>query len=601
MTQLQQTARPPARTDHASSGRAWPRRGSVVRLFALPLLLGGLVACGGDDGSTDPANEPDVPSVTGVSPAQGTSGTEVRVDGGNLSSNSEVFFDDLPSPRVELEAGSLFALAPAGLQAGATYDVRVVNTLGSVSAADTAAAVFEAIAPADLRVNGVTKPQGLEGMTVIIEGKAFGDSLDLSEGAVFFEGSDGAPLGAAIEDPENDWTDGFIVTSVPQAIADTSKIWVETALGASDSVDFRILQSGQFSPSNIEWTPTTSLPAPLQGLGAAFVPVEGGPSPANYIFVYGGADADNTARTAVYRNTVLQDGSLDGAWSEMVALPEGRAYQATAAATAFTAALDTTETVGVLYALGGVNADGSNVGTVQLARISPDGSLGAWMTTTPLPEELHSADAVLFRGYMYVAGGAGNDDAARSKVYRAKVGTDGALEDWTEMDDLPVSVAHRAFVNFGPFLYWVGGETGQSAPVSSTRTGTETAEVFLARLNLRTADIGAEGWTTTESMAKSRSKHSTVFAGGALFTTSGIFAGEPGSSENTFANLRSDGTLEPWQGATGAETIAAELTISLYNQALVTFIDQDGTGHLLVLGGADIGSEGTPSDFVVWY
>ena len=95
--------------------------------------------------------------------------------------------------------------------------------------------------------------------------------------------------------------------------------------------------------------------------------------------------------------------------------------------------------------------------------------------------------------------------------------------------------------------------------------------------------------------------HSAIFSGGSLFVTSGLYAGNAGSSENTFAQLLNDGTLNPWQGATGAETIATALGYSLYNEAAITFIDNNGAGHVLVLGGARRDMEGTPSDAVVYY
>ncbi|MDX1567029.1 MAG: IPT/TIG domain-containing protein [Longimicrobiales bacterium] len=591
---------PAARSVPEHGARSWSGRARAVRLGLLPALLGIFVACGGDDGPTA-TEQPTQPSIASVSPNEGTAGTEVRIDGTGFEDGTQVFFDGLESPRVQLESGSLFALAPTGIALGTTYDVRVVNTVQSLEAADTAEATFTGITPGNLRVNGVTKPRGLEGMTVIIEGRAFGDSLDLSEGQVFFEATDGSALQATVSDPTTDWADDFIVTSVPAGIADTSKVWVETLLGASDSVEFRLLQSGEFSPSNINWTQTTALPQPLQGLGAVFVPVESGSAPANYVFTMGGADGTNTAQAAVYRNTVQQTGELSGSWSTLTDMPGARAYHTATAATAFTAALDTTTTVAVLYALGGVDETGATVSTVQMARVAPDGSVGAWQTTTDLPAGLHSASAAVFRGYLYVAGGADASDVAQSAMYRAKVNEDGTLGSWTQMDNLPAAMAYGSLVNFGPFLYAVGGETATSAPVTSTQTGTETAQVYFARLNLRTADLDDTGWIATETMAKARSKHSTVFAGGALFVTSGIFSGTPGSSENAFAVLNSDGTLQPWQGATGAETINAELGKSLYNQAMVTFIDDSGTGHLLVLGGADIANEGTPSDAVVWY
>ncbi len=95
-----------------------------------------------------------------------------------------------------------------------------------------------------------------------------------------------------------------------------------------------------------------------------------------------------------------------------------------------------------------------------------------------------------------------------------------------------------------------------------------------------------------------------------MFATSGVYSGDVGSLENVFAPFLTGGAglLEPWNGATGAELIETELGYGLYNQAAVYFIDQDGNGHVLVLGGAQRYDpvsnpvpDGTPSDGVVYY
>jgi hypothetical protein len=89
----------------------------------------------------------------------------------------------------------------------------------------------------------------------------------------------------------------------------------------------------------------------------------------------------------------------------MTALPAARAYHATAAASAYTAALDTTTTGGWLYALGGVDSTGATVNTAWYAKVALDGSVGTWRTTTPLPGGLHSAARSSFAAW-YLVGGA---------------------------------------------------------------------------------------------------------------------------------------------------------------------------------------------------
>jgi hypothetical protein len=122
----------------------------------------------------------------------------------------------------------------------------------------------------------------------------------------------------------------------------------------------------------------------------------------------------------------------------------------------------------------------------------------------------------------------------------------------------------------------------------------------MARVNLRTGDL-ATAWTPLSSMSKGRSKHNTVVGGGYLFTTSGVYSGNPGSSENTYAQINADGTVSSWNGATGTNTIGTLLGYDLYNEAAVSFVDATGTGHVLVLGGAKRQNAGRASAAVVFY
>lgn len=563
--------------------------------LALALALG-LAACGDDDPSGPTGT---TPSLTSASPAEGTTGTEVRIDGTGLEAGATVSFGTLESDSVDHESGALFAFAPAGLTAGSTYDITVTNPGGQ---SDRLTAAFTAVAPSASRVNGVSKPTGLQGMTIIIEGSGFGDDLALSGGKVWFTNSDGTEIEAVIADSAADWTNTFIVTSVPTGVTDTSSLWVETSTGESERIEFRLIQSGTFSPSTISWTQTTALPQGLQGLGAVFVPVEEGITPANYVFVAGGGDSLGVATDVVYRATVDETGALGAAWSSLTGLPAARAYHATAAATGYTAALDTTTTAAYIYVIGGQAADSSVVATVYIGHVSLAGEVTGWTTGEPLPQALHSASAVLFRGFVYVSGGAGADGAPVTTVYRAAVAEDGTLGAWETLPAaLPVAAAYHSMLNFGPFLYVVGGDSTAVAPWQATTSGGELSDVYKARINLRTGELTAEGWEATTFMGKGRSNHSTVFAGGDLFVTSGIYSGQAGSSENIYGSVASDGTVAAWNGATGSNTIGAVLGYHLYNQAAVAFIDAAGNGHVLVLGGAHRASAGTPSAAVVYY
>jgi len=254
----------------------------------------------------------------------------------------------------------------------------------------------------------------------------------------------------------------------------------------------------------------------------------------------------------------------------------------------------------LIYALGGIDASGATVSTVYYSKVSLDGSNGPWLTTTALPVALHSASAVVFRGYVYLAGGADGQNAPTKSAWRAAVNPDGTLGPWQTMTGLSNGAAFQGLVNFGPYLYAVGGDGGTVSPMQSTTSGGEMSSAFLSRVNLRTGDL-ATAWSPLASMSKGRSKHNTVVGGGFLFTTSGVYSGQAGSSENTYSQINADGTISSWNGATGTNTIGTLLGYDLYNEAAIGFVDASGKGHVLVLGGAKRASAGRASAAVVYY
>lgn len=566
----------------------------MSRMRSMIIAVVAITACGGGDKGTAPIIVPLV--ADSINPARGTTGTIVRLFGSAFADSAHVFFNGLQSPRVERQGNQLFVTVPEGLVRGTTYDVRAVNRDGG---ADTLAAAFQAVSPSVSRVNGVTKPTGLIGMTVLIEGDAFGD---YHHGKIFFSGSGGAPIQAVIADTLNDWTNNYVVTTVPAGTSNASQIVVQTATGTSSTISFNLISGSTFSPSTITWTQTSALPQPLQGLGAAFIPpANAGVNPDNYVFVVGGAaDQTNVATSAVYRAQAQQSGALS-AWTPAAnPLPVPRAYHATVAASAYTAAVDTTTTEAYLYAIGGVDGSGATVNTVYYSKVALDGSNGVWQTTTPLPAAVHSAGAVVFRGYVYVTGGADGQNAPTSTALRAAVNADGTLGAWQPIAALPGGAAYQSLMNFGPYLYAIGGDGNTVTTVQATTSGGEMSATYLARVNLRTGDL-ASTWAPLATMSKGRSKHNSVVSGGYLFTTSGVYPGAAGSSENTYSQISADGTVGSWNGATGTNTIGTLLGYDLYNEAAITFVDATGKGHVLVLGGAKREAPGRASSAVVYY
>jgi hypothetical protein len=447
-------------------------------------------------------------------------------------------------------------------------------------------------APVLLLVNGVTKATGLVGMTVLLEGREFAEAR---YGNVYFLSVDGGALEAAT----SEWGNEYIVATVPQGTATESKVWVATRWGVTDSLELTLINAQTFSPSNINWTRTTDLPLALQGLGAVFVPVEYGSDRAKYIFTVGGATGGtNVATDAVFRGAVQESGAISGWDASVTQLPSERAYHAVAVATPYTAPLDTT-TAAHIYAIGGIDAAGATLSSVVYSTVGLDGRAGAWQNANDLPAPLHSARARVYRGYLYVVGGATGQNAAVADAYRAPVHADGSLGAWELIPALPTAAAHHGLVSFGPYLYVVGGDTAAVSPANSGTSGTETAASYMARIDMRDGTV--PGWTAISTPGKARGKHGMMSAGGSVVVTSGMYSGQVGSSENSYATINADGTLSTWGGATGSSIIQVVLGYGIFNQAAISFVDADGNGHVVVLGGGIRGSAGEASAGVVYY
>jgi hypothetical protein len=550
------------------------------------MLLAALaVACGDDDG-TAPERMPE-PSVARVEPDHGTVGTEVKVVGANFRLGAEVFFDGLESDSVDVANDTLiFALAPAGLTAGAVYDVTVVNR-DSTSAA--LAGAFTAVAPDLDFVNGASKPSGKIGSTIVIEGDAFGDVRGV--GKVLFSDGAGGTIEATITN-EDDWTNTFILTTVPSGAA-TGDLVVVTATGTSNALTFTVTSEATFSPSLVDWTRTQDLPVGVSGHAAVFVPIDdAGGNTVFHVHVTGGAADDSVPRTDVNFSVIRADGTL-APWTATTPLPAGRAFHASVVATPFNSRV---QGDGWLYVLGGVETKGGDpVATVYRAPLNPDGTLGGWSETTPLPEALHSLEAVVFRSSIYIVGGSRIGDEPVATVYRAPIDTLGELGAWEALPAMPGPRSYHELTLIGNCLQVFDGDSAAVAPDDAALTGTRIGEIARTRIDLRTGDLVAGGWVIDNTTPpKSRSKHTAIIAGGGVLRTAGLYdgIGAFGSSENFFAQIASDCDVGDFSGANNNNSIASKGGGNLFNHAAISYVDANGVARVMILGGDDVDNPG---------
>jgi hypothetical protein len=524
-------------------------------------------------------------------------GTELTLSGANFRSGATVLLDALAADSAQVASpATIYALVPTGVTAGHAYAVQVHNSDGTSIQLATA---FTPVAPVLQYVNGATKPSGNVGSTVIIEGLAFGDRQ--GTGQVLFSNGTGGTIPALIASP-SDWTNTFIVTTVPTGVA-TGDVKVQTATGMSNVLSFTVVSNATFSPATISWTATTALPVGLSGHSVAFAVVGGATTSSNLVYVTGGADSSYAPRSGVYYATIQASGQLS-AWTSTMALPVAVAFHASVVATPFNSRV---KGAGFIYVLGGAtDATGSPTSAVYRGALDTTGAVTSWTSLgTTLPTPVHSLGAVIFRGDLYIAGGAKASNAPVASVYRARIDSTGTLGAWQLQPALPFGRAYQGFGQFGAYLYAFGGDSAAVTPNDSNYTinGTKLSQIVYARINLRTGDLVGPSWTlNTGGLTKAASKHTAVIAGGNVLITAGLYNGAAtGSTEETYAQLNSDGSVASFNGATGSHTIASAGGKDLFNHAALGYVDANGVAHVMVLGGDDVNAPGKKRAEVWFY
>ncbi len=567
-------------------------RSILTRDILLSATLSVFVACGS---GTGPSSGPP-PTLSRVEPATGTVGTELRIEGSNFRAGARVFLGDLEADFPEVTSSSvLFAFVPSGVPVDTPLDVVVRNSDATEA---EALAAFTAVVPNLAFMNGATRPSGNLGSTVVLEGEAFGDLRGTGQ-ALFSDGA-GGTVPAAIT-TEDDWTDTFILTTVPSGAA-TGDVVVQTATGTSDPISFTVTQEATFSPSVVDWRQTTSLPAPVSGHAALFLLAEDGSGQdLQRVYVVGGADGAGSGGTNVWFGAVGSDGTV-AAWDATAGLPAGRAYHAVLAATPFNSRVNGD---GWIYVLGGVASTGDvPLATIYRAPLMSDGTVGSWIEIGALPEPLHSQKAVIFQSRIYIVGGATTGDAPSASVHRAAVDTLGNLGTWEQLTSLPSVRARHAVTLIGNCLHVVGGDNLAVSPGDPALTSARYDVIHRARIDLRSREISAAGWTLDDTKTvKARRSHTSVIAGGGMLNTAGLYEGigNFGSSENMFSQIDADCEVAGFNGANNQNSIKKNGGANLFDHAAVSFVDASGTAHVMILGGDAADQAGQKQDGVWVY
>ncbi|MBI3776129.1 MAG: hypothetical protein HY273_11360 [Gammaproteobacteria bacterium] len=127
-------------------------------------------------------------------------------------------------------------------------------------------------------------------------------------------------------------------------------------------------------------------------------------------------------------------------------------------------ALAATASGDYLYALGGVDADGHYVNTVEVSHVLPDGRLEPWRFTTPLPSGRIYHAAVVAHNDLYVLGGGqgelGDNNTPVASVEKSHILPNGQLSEWQPASPLTTPRRGLQVVALHDALYAIGGYNG---------------------------------------------------------------------------------------------------------------------------------------------
>lgn len=267
-----------------------------------------------------------------------------------------------------------------------------------------------------------------------------------------------------------------------------------------------------------DWQKTENLPAPRTEPEAV---VYNG-----VIYVVGGADSSSIANTVFY-GKINYDGSVQ-VWTSTTPIPAPRKHPGLIAHN------------GRLYVISGeLPGDQPLVGDVFFAAINPDGSLGTWVKTTSLPRYTSDHAFTVLNNKIYVIGGRGPSTIFYKEVYFADINPDGTLGNWRNTTPLPSSRAGARAVALNNRIYVVGGHSEETGYVA-------TNTVFYTSVD---SDGNLGNWSTASPLPFITMRHTALVLEDHIFVFGGHQGGTGQATVlNTTcgAKVNVDGSLENW-------------------------------------------------------
>lgn len=165
----------------------------------------------------------------------------------------------------------------------------------------------------------------------------------------------------------------------------------------------------------------------------------------NHVYQLGGASLQVSG---IYTDSVLI-GSLEGgelgSWIEQAPLPKKLGLGAVVISG------------DRIYFSGGFNSSTIS-NKLYSAPLNSDGSVGAWIDTSTMPDNLYGHGMIEHEGHLYVIGGR-NSILPTEYVYHSSINPDGSVSSWEIENLLPQALYRPAVAKVGNTILAVGGES----------------------------------------------------------------------------------------------------------------------------------------------
>lgn len=166
------------------------------------------------------------------------------------------------------------------------------------------------------------------------------------------------------------------------------------------------------------------------------------------LYRIGGQNASGNILKTVSFATINKDGTI-GNWRSTTPLPEARHFPAGPHVVVYN---------NRIYVIGGNRPSPSKIETktVWYAPINLNGTLGNWETGTSLPDTSQGHSTVVWNGRIYVMGG-WTGGWLQDNVYYTEINPDGSIGSWVPTTPLPQPLRWGQAVVYHGIIYIMGG------------------------------------------------------------------------------------------------------------------------------------------------